>query len=308
MKRKIGIIFILLIFIMGIVIMCYPFISAMLNNHALAQMGGSYNETVEKMDNSQYQKLLKGAIKYNKSLTNNVIITDPFDEDAYEKIGADYEKTLDVDGDGLIGFVEIPKISVDLPIYHGTSEKILQKGAGHLPNTSMPVGGKSTHSVISAHTGMPNATMFDYLTDMKKGDVFYIRVIGKTLKYQVDQIKVILPENIQDLRIIHGEDHVTLLTCTPYGLNTHRLLVRGVRVPMDKNEEEHISQPVFREGYMYLFGYRIPYYICGLAVAGFVAAVVIVVIIILRKKKKKTSAKHSDGDKSKKEIDDGGVT
>ncbi|MGN1131587.1 MAG: class C sortase [Ruminococcus sp.] len=287
MKKKIGLIFVVLLFVVGIGIMSYPMISAMINNHALAQGSKVYNDIVKNMDNKRYKELLSQAKTYNESLTDNVIITDPFDEEAYRKIGANYEKTLDVDGKGLIGYVEIPKISVNLPIYHGTSEEVLQKGAGHLQNTSFPIGGKSTHSVISAHTGMPTATMFDYLTEMKKGDVFYIRVIGKTLKYKVDQIKVILPDETDNLRIIPGEDHVTLLTCTPYGLNTHRLLVRGVRVPMDKSDsEQSVQQASFQDGYMYLFGYRIPYWGVALAIVGFVALVTIIVIIAVRKKKK----------------------
>ncbi|MDD6644575.1 MAG: class C sortase [Oscillospiraceae bacterium] len=288
MKKKIGLIFVILLFVVGIGIMSYPMISAMINNHALAQESRVYYNTVKNMDNKRYRELLSQAKSYNESLTDNVIITDPFDEEAYRKIGANYEKTLDVDGKGLIGYVEIPKISVNLPIYHGTSEKILQKGAGHLQNTSLPIGGKSTHSVISAHTGMPTATMFDYLTEMKKGDAFYIRVIGKTLKYQVDQIKVVLPEKTQDLHIVKGEDHITLLTCTPYGLNTHRLLVRGVRVPMDKSDDEQtVQQATFRDGYMYLFGYRIPYWVVTIVIVGFVILVATIVFAVVRKNKKK---------------------
>ncbi len=288
MKKKIGLIFVILLFIVGVDVMSYPMISAMINNNALAQESEVYYNTVKNMDNKRYRKLLSQAKTYNESLTDNVIITDPFDEEAYRKIGANYEKTLDVDGKGLIGYVEIPKISVNLPVYHGTSEKILQKGAGHLQNTSLPIGGKSTHSVISAHTGMPTATMFDYLTEMKKGDAFYIRVIGKTLKYKVDQIKVVLPEKTQDLHIVKGEDHITLLTCTPYGLNTHRLLVRGVRVPMDKSDEEQtIQQATFRDGYMYLFGYRIPYWVVTIVIVGFVLLVATIVFVVVRKNKKK---------------------
>ncbi|MGN0319226.1 MAG: class C sortase [Lachnospira sp.] len=286
MKKKIGLIFVVLLFVVGIGIMSYPMISAMINNYALSRGSQAYYNTVKSIDDSRYKELLSQAKKYNKSLTDNVIITDPFDESAYEKIGADYEKTLNVDGKGMIGYVEIPKISVNLPIYHGTTEEILQKGAGHLQNTSLPVGGKSTHSVVSAHTGMPTATMFDYLTEMKKGDVFYIRVIGKTLKYKVDQIKVVLADKTENLRVVPGEDHVTLLTCTPYGLNTHRLLVRGVRVPMDKSEEKQgVGQASFQDGNMYLFGYRIPYPVVALVIAGFVGLVIVVVIVAVKRKK-----------------------
>ena len=140
-----------------------------------------------------------------------MIITDPFDEKAFQKIGANYEKTLNIDDNGLIGYIDVPKINVYLPIYHGTSEEILSKGAGHLQNTSLPVGGASTHSVISAHSGFPGETFFDYLTDMKVGDEFYVHILDRTLKYEVDQIEVVLPSEINSLRIVDGEDLVTLV-------------------------------------------------------------------------------------------------
>ena len=217
-------------------------------------------------------------------------------------IGAHYNDVLNVDDKGLIGYVVVPRIDVNLPIYHGSSKKVLEKGAGHLQNTSMPIGGKSTHAVISAHTGFPDQTFFDNLTDLVKGDIFYIKVLDKTLAYKVDQIKVVLPEDTNDLRIIPGEDHVTLLTCTPYGINTHRLLVRGVRtkyVPEEVAKNKVVKQAPFEKCF-YFLGYKIPYWTAGAIIGGFVLLVVIIVLIAVRKNKKKSSLKHIDDNSEKK--------
>lgn len=249
---------------------------------------------VKSIKKEDYSDILKSAKKYNKSLTATSIITDPFDEEAYKAIGANYNKVLDVDGNGLIGYVVVPRIDVNLPIYHGSSKNVLEKGAGHLQNTSMPIGGSSTHSVISAHTGFPDQTFFDNLTDLVEGDIFYIKVLDKTLAYKVDQIKVVLPEETEDLRIIPYEDHVTLLTCTPYGVNTHRLLVRGVRtkyVPEEQAKAKTVKQAPFEKCF-YFLGYKIPYWVAGAVIAGFVLLVVVIVVVSLRKSKKKNQSKH----------------
>ena len=233
MKRKLAIFGIILIFIAGIGTMSYPLVSSVINNIDSRNHVEEYTKTTKQMSSEETLEMFKQAEEYNHSLTNNVIITDPFDEKAYKKIGANYENALNVDGNGLIGYIDIPKINVYLPIYHGTAEAILAKGAGHLQNTSLPIGGESTHSVISAHTAYPGETFFDYLTDMEEGDEFYIHVLDRVLKYEVDSIKVVLPEETDDLRVVKGKDYVTLLTCTPYSVNTHRLLVRGKRVEYD---------------------------------------------------------------------------
>ena len=258
MKKKLPIIAIILIFIIGLGIMSYPLVSSMINNSKFKDGMNDYTETVKTLDKKDNTKLFKSAKKYNHSLTQTSIITDPFDEEAYKAIGAHYNDVLNVDGKGLIGYVVVPRIDVNLPIYHGSSKKVLEKGAGHLQNTSMPIGGKSTHAVISAHTGFPDQTFFDNLTDLVKGDIFYIKVLDKTLAYKVDQIKVVLPEDTNDLRIIPNEDHVTLL------------------------------------------GYKIPYWVAGAVIGGFVLLVVIIVLIAVRKNKKKSSLKHIDDNSEKK--------
>ena len=302
MKKKLPIIAIILIFIIGLGIMSYPLVSSMINNSKFKDGMNDYTETVKTLDKKDNTKLFKSAKKYNHSLTQTSIITDPFDEEAYKAIGAHYNDVLNVDGKGLIGYVVVPRIDVNLPIYHGSSKKVLEKGAGHLQNTSMPIGGKSTHAVISAHAGFPDQTFFDNLTDLVKGDIFYIKVLDKTLAYKVDQIKVVLPEDTNDLRIIPNEDHVTLLTCTPYGINTHRLLVRGVRtkyVPEEVAKNKLVKQAPFEKCF-YFLGYKIPYWVAGAVIGGFVLLVVIIVLIAVRKNKKKSSLKHIDDNSEKK--------
>ena len=297
MKRKLAIFGIILIFIAGVGVMSYPLVSSVINNIDSRSHVEEYTKTTKQMSSEETLEIFRQAEEYNHSLTNNVIITDPFDEKAYKKIGANYENALNVDGNGLIGYIDIPKINVYLPIYHGTTEKILAKGAGHLQNTSLPVGGESTHSVISAHTAYPGETFFDYLTDMQEGDEFYVHVLDRVLKYEVDSIKVVLPEETDDLRVIRGEDHVTLLTCTPYSINTHRLLVRGKRVEYDDSKyiTTGASAASFGDDGIFFLGYKIPYWAAALIVVGFVALVVIAVIISLRRSKKKK--RHADNNK-----------
>lgn len=297
MKRKLAIFGIILIFVAGIGVMSYPLVSSVINNIESRNHVEEYTKTTKQMSSEETLEMFKKAEEYNHSLTNNVIITDPFDEKAYKKIGANYENALNVDGNGLIGYVDIPKINVYLPIYHGTTDKILAKGAGHLQNTSLPVGGESTHSVISAHTAYPGETFFDYLTDMQEGDEFYVHVLDRVLKYEVDSIKVVLPEETDDLRVIRGEDHVTLLTCTPYSINTHRLIVRGKRVAYDDSKyiTTGASAASFGGDGIFFLGYKISYPVAALIVVGFVALVVIIVIISLRRSKKKK--RYTDNNK-----------
>lgn len=292
MKRKIAIVFVILIFLTGVGIMSYPMISSFVNNKDYRDSMTNYVADVEKMQDESIVKHFKDAEDYNKSLTGNVILTDPFDEEAYKMIGADYEGTLDVDNEGLIGYVEIPKLNVYLPISHGTSEEVLEQGAGHLQNTSFPVGGESTHSIISAHTGYPGKTFFDYIDELEYGDEFYIHVLDRTLKYEVDNILVILPEETEHLRITTGEDWVTLLTCTPYGINSHRLLVRGTRVEYTPEALTTEYKPVSMDKTcMYLLGYKIPYWACACVVGGFALLVVIIVVVAVVKSRKKKNKK-----------------
>lgn len=299
MKRKLAVCGIVLIFLAGIGVLSYPLVSSVINNYVSRSSVEEYTKKVAQLPDQKTGELIEEAKKYNNSLSNNLILTDPFDQEAFQKIGADYQKVLNINDDGLIGYIDIPKINVYLPIYHGTDSKVLAKGAGHLQNTSLPVGGESTHSIISAHSAYPCETFFDYLTDMQVGDEFYIHILDRTLKYQVDQIKVILPEEVNSLRIVKGEDLVTLLTCMPYSVNTHRLLVRGKRVEYDdtKYAETGVSLASFDNGYIFLLGYKIPYVVAGVVIAVFVAVVVLVIVLIVKRSRKKAKSESDNREK-----------
>lgn len=299
MKRKLAVCGIVLIFLAGIGVLSYPLVSSVINNYVSRNSVEEYTKKVAQLPDQKAEELIEEAKKYNNSLSNNLILTDPFDQEAFQKIGADYQKVLNINDDGLIGYIDIPKINVYLPIYHGTDSKVLAKGAGHLQNTSLPVGGESTHSVISAHSAYPCETFFDYLTDMQVGDEFYIHILDRTLKYQVDQIEVILPEEVNSLRIVKGEDLVTLLTCTPYSVNTHRLLVRGKRVEYDdtKYAETGVSLASFDNGYIFFLGYKIPYVVAGVVIATFVAVVVFVIVLIVKHSRKKAKSESDNREK-----------
>ncbi len=292
MKRIIPVIAILLIFAVGIGFLAYPLVSSVVNNISARNEAEVNIQKVAQTDEAKIDALFAEADEYNHSLVSTIILTDPFDPESYEKIGAHYRETFNVDENGLIGYVTVPKINVYLPIYHGTSKEVLDKAAGHLANTSLPVGGPSTHSIISAHTGFPTETFFDYLTDLEVGDEFFIKVLNRTLKYEVDQIKVIEPDDTSDLYVIDGEDHVTLLTCTPYGLNTHRLIVRGTRAPYEeKEDEDKVASVSVENGFIYLFGYRVSFLAAGLILAAFLLVIAAVVFFVIRSNRKK-AARH----------------
>lgn len=194
------------------------------------------------MDDSYGEEIWKSARAYNKKLTKmNTGIALP------ESMLEAYEAELDITGTGIMGYIRIDKIDCELPIYHGTSEGALRAGVGHLDGTSLPVGGKSTHCVLSGHTGLPSAELFDRISELEIGDTFTIQVLEKTLTYEVDDINIVLPEELSDLKVEKGEDLCTLVTCTPYGINTHRLLIRGHRIEAKKNAELMVKKGIDEE-------------------------------------------------------------
>lgn len=222
------------IMIAGIVFLLYPAISDYLNSKNQSKVISNYNKTVEEMPKKDYKEEFQKAYDFNKRLAET--------RDAlyYPDKLTDYDDILNVNKNGIMGFVSIPKIEVKLPIYHNTNDKSLNNAVGHLKGSSFPVGGESTHAIIAAHRGMASAGLFTDIDKLEIGDEFTITVLDKVLIYEVDQILVVLPEETKDLEIIEGEDHVTLQTCTPYGVNSHRLLVRGVRTgTMDINDKEN---------------------------------------------------------------------
>ena len=238
MKNRVITVFLVLILIVGVGILGYPLASNILHDRKQDKILTDYNEEVQNLKQDDQELLLEEARKYNESLIGTVVLTDPFDPDGMEKHSGEYLKQLNINDNGIMAYVEIPRIKVYEPIYHGTTEAVLAKGIGHMEKTSLPVGGSGTHAVISGHTGLPEAEIFTNLNTMEEGDVFYIHVLGEHLAYKVDQIKVVEPSDTSNLMIERDQDYVTLVTCTPYGINTHRLLVRGTRVPYTPEVEE----------------------------------------------------------------------
>lgn len=212
--------------LIGISLLLYPSVANYWNSYRAAKTIMNYTETVSKMDRSEYKKILKNAKKYNSKLAKEGIKWRMTNAERVE-----YEKELSVDKSGIMGFVSLPKFHIRCPIYHGTSEEVLQTAIGHLEGSSLPIGGKSTHTMISGHRGLPSARLFTDLDKVKEGDTWTITVLNETITYECDQVRIVLPEDLSDLRIEKGKDLCTLITCTPYGVNTHRLLVRGHRVP-----------------------------------------------------------------------------
>ena len=237
-------IFFLLVFLAGAGVFLYPTVSDMWNQYRNARLVSRYDEAVTDLSDNEYEKLWNEAKEYNAEHPVNSIV-DAFGEKDDYVLTHPYDQVLDPNGEGLMGSIEIPKINAKLAIYHGLSKTVLEKGVGHVEGTSLPVGGKSTHAVLAAHRGLPSAKLFTDLDQMKKGDIFILHILGKNLAYKVDQIRTVLPEETGELDIVEGEDHVTLVTCTPYGVNTHRLLVRGIRTKYAEGEirnDETISQ------------------------------------------------------------------
>lgn len=218
-------VFLVLLLLAGVSLLLYPSLSDYWNSMHQTRAIASYAETVSQLDTAQYDEMWKTAQDYNRSLAQRETAFALTDEQK-----AAYESLLDVSGLGVMGYIEIPGIDCSLPIYHGTEESVLQVAVGHLEWSSLPVGGEGTHCVLSGHRGLPSAKLFTNLDKLAVGDTFLLRVLDEVLTYEVDQILIVEPEQVDALGIVSGEDYCTLVTCTPYGINTHRLLVRGHRV------------------------------------------------------------------------------
>ena len=224
MKKNKSTIILILVFFVGLSVMLYPTISDYVNQLHQTRAVANYAADVDKLSDADYTAYFEAADAFNAQ-----IAADP-DALYFPDRFPSYESTLDVTGTGIMGYITIEKIGVELPIYHGTSDAVLQVAAGHLEGTSLPVGGASTHAVISAHRGLPSAKLFTNLDQLEVGDTFTITVLDRTLTYEVDNISIILPTEPDSLKVSEGKDYITLMTCTPYGINTHRLLVRGRRI------------------------------------------------------------------------------
>ena len=225
MKRKASDLILIIAFLAGLSLLLYPGFSDYWNQFHQSRAIAGYAETVAAMDDGEYERLWDAAEDYNRRLAESAAEYALPDE-----LLEEYAQQLNVGGDGVMGYVEIPEIECSLPIYHGTDDAVLQSAVGHIEWSSLPVGGESSHCVISGHRGLPSAKLFTNLDKLVEGDLFFLQVLDETLSYEVDQIRIVEPQELSDLQIETGKDYCTLVTCTPYGVNTHRLLVRGHRV------------------------------------------------------------------------------
>ena len=235
MKKRVFILLpLLLLFLLGLGLVAYPIVSSYYTEKHQSQVHTQYQEVLERADSREIEEARTAAESYNQLLASGAT--------AAELEALDYDSLLNLAGNGIMGYVEIPAIDVLLPICHGVGEDSLERGAGHMPTTSLPIGGRGTHTVISAHSGMATARMFTDLEQLEAGDVFYLHVLNEALSYEVDQILVVKPYQIDALKIDREKDYVTLITCTPYGVNSHRLLVRGHRI--EPEAEENASNEI----------------------------------------------------------------
>ena len=237
-----------LLFLTGLGVLSYPTISDQWNTYRQSRLISTYEETIAQMEPEDYSREWEAAENFNAALEKNNLYGDAFGTSDQDLADTEYWKILNAAGDGVMGYLSIPKINIRLAIYHGTDETILQTGVGHLDGTKLPMGGESTHSVLAAHRGLPSARLFPDVDQLERGDRFYIHILDEILAYEVDQILPMVDKDDMEtlgeaLQITEGADYVTLFTCTPYGVNSHRLLVRGTRVPYE-GEEEIASTPV----------------------------------------------------------------
>lgn len=284
MKRKtITITAACLLFLLALGITLYPLFSTWYNERHQSVIHTEYMELVENTDNSALLEAKRNADAYNEAIVPGTQLEEAYSKDAVLSAAEDYDHQLNIGGDGIMGYIEIPLIAVNLPIYHGTDSTTLDAGAGHLIGSSLPVGGETTHAVLTAHSGMASQKLFSDLDKLEYGDVFFVKVLGQTLAYQVNQINTVLPHDTTYLGIEEGKDLCTLVTCTPFAVNTHRLLVRGTRIDYEEAEvmvEERLERTQLPESTWE------QEYIKGIFI-GLGAVVVISVICLVLKLKRK---------------------
>ena len=287
MKKKISTILFVIIFLAGLSLLLYPFVANEWNNYRQKRLISSYESKVSELESDgeiDYEAEWKRAEAYNQALLPSILPDSFAIASASDEPDKEYMSCLNIAGDGMMGIVEIPKINIKLPIYHTTDEDVLVKAAGHLEGSSLPVGGENSHAVISAHRGLPSAALFTDLDKLKEGDHFLLHILDDTLCYEVDQISVVEPEETNSLAVEDGEDLVTLLTCTPYGVNSHRLLVRGHRVPY--NPEEIQKNETGNTPFSFHTNYLL-WVLVGLGITG------IFILILYRRERKLVKAKES---------------
>lgn len=285
-KKKSGLmstIMLVAVFLIGLCTMLYPTVSDFWNEKRQSKAIMNYDDLIVDLTPEDFSEHFRKADEYNRKLK---LISFPFL--GYSELDEEYHSTLDVNGDGMMGYITIEKIKIQLPIYHGTSDKVLNSAVGHMEGSNLPVGGESTHSVLSAHRGLPSAKLFTNLDKLVVGDIFTITILDKTLTYQVDQVLVVLPTEMNDLNIVNGEDYCTLVTCSPYGINTHRMLVRGTRI---ENIEKAKKVNVVTEAYLID-----PLIVTPVVAIPIFSGFLVFLMIESAKEKKKNQSKNNNGE------------
>lgn len=290
-RRYLQIILAAVLFLLALGLTLYPVVSNWYNQRHQSQIQTAYQDVLEQTDTAELERIREQAVAYNAAITPGAA-EEAYTQESILAASDDYVNQLDVGGSGIMGYVVIPKISVNLPIYHGTGSDSLNKGTGHLLGSSLPVGGESTHSIITGHSGMASQKMFTDLEQLREGDVFYLRVLDETLAYEVKAVHTVLPHDTSFLGIVPGQDLCTLVTCTPTGINTHRLLVQGSRIPFVPATETQESALPCEENTVshwedqYWLGIR-------LGLVAMVSMVLLLnVLLYLRKKKPKKGGRY----------------
>ena len=288
MKRKIATVLFALLFLAGFGVLAYPTISNQWNTYRQSRLISEYKEVTENTDTEDFSRESEKARRYDESITvNQPMSADVFSGGGQEEKDSGYWNVLNIAGDGMMGYISIPKINVELAIYHGTSDEVLQTGVGHIEGTKLPIGGEGNHTVLAAHRGLPSARLFTDIDQLEEGDAFYLHILDETLAYEVDQILPMVDKDdtealTEALAIVDGQDYVTLFTCTPYGVNTHRLLVRGTRV--EYHGEEDVPQTAADTARDLLQDYYMFFLIGGVCVT--VIAIGVIRLCMKRKQRK----------------------
>lgn len=298
MKRFTLSLLIIFLFLAGASTVIYPMASNLFYEKNQSHVLEEYDETMEQLAQEELDRERQAAQEYNRSLLESeAFLTDPFDPElVLDPTVEPYASLLNLEGNGIMGYVEIPKISVNLPIYHGTTAQVLEQGIGHLQNTSLPVGGESTHTVLTGHTGLAGKRLFTDLSQLEEGNLFYLHVLGETLAYQVEAIYIVEPDQTEHLVVETGRDLVTLVTCHPYGINTHRLLVQGTRIPYEVALAQQVQEDVPQETSVWEKEYYKAILIC---LAIYIPLTVTVVLLVSRRRKqadKELTAEMTDPD------------
>lgn len=280
MRKRLSTIVLICVFLIGLSLLLYPTVSDYWNSFRQSRAVASYAENVAKISDDEYKRIMKQAQDYNSTLADSGTKFSLTDSEL-EK----YKQVLDITDTGIMGYVEIPSIDCTLPIYHGIDNEILQVAVGHIAGTSLPVGGESTHCVISGHRGLPSAKLFTDIDKLAQGDIFMLHVLDETLTYEIDQIRIVKPEQTDDLRIVNGKDYCTLVTCTPYGVNSHRLLVRGHRVPNPNESDVRITADAIQIE---------PVIIAPIVALPILTILVVIIVIHDKRKKRKDFRRKSE--------------